>query len=398
MQIQGRRFGRLTAAVLLALAMLAMPMAGTAADPYEIYVIGELTGFNAFVGNEEVKTTLAIEQLVNKQGGIHGRPIKMIVKDSGSNPQVAVQFMNEAIAKKVPFVIGGGVVATCQAMAGAIKEDGPLLYCWSSGVLPPPGSWLYSSGFSALDQMATGLRYMRERGWTKVAAITSTDATGQDADRNLDVVFGYPENKNVPLSLREHFNVNDVSVAAQLARIKQSGATALIAWTTGTGFGTILRGLRDAGMDLPVLTTGGNLSYQQMEAYKDSIPSNLIFSGYPVLVPEAIRDRTLQRTVAQFIDMFKAENVRPDVGYAVAWDGVSIIINALKKIGLNATAAQIRDYINSQTAFTGSANGVMNFKAAPQRGLSKENIIVIRWDPQKDRFLAISSPGGMPLK
>ena len=215
--------------------------------------------------------------------------------------------------------IGGGVVATCQAMAGALKDDGPLLYCWSSGVLPPPGSWLYSSGFSALDQMAIGVRYMRERGWTKVAAITSTDATGQDADRNLDNVFGMPENKAVPLTIREHFNVNDVSVAAQLARMKQSGANAVIAWTTGTGFGTILRGLRDAGMDLPVLTTGGNLSYPQLEGYKETIPSNLIFAGYPVFVPDALRDRAL-RTVNQFIDMFKAAT-RPDVG--TRWPGTA---------------------------------------------------------------------------
>jgi len=389
---------RLAAAALASLFAFAVPTAGRAADPYEIYVIGELTGFNAFVGTEEVKTALAIESLVNKAGGIQGRPIKMIVRDSQSNPQIAVQFMNEAVAKKVPVVIGGGVAATCLAMAGVIKEDGPVLYCYSSGVLPPPGAWLYSSGFSALDQMATGVRYMRERGWTKMAAITSTDATGQDADRNLDNVFSQPENKSVTLAVHEHFNVNDVSVGAQLARIKQAGTQGLVAWTTGTGFGTILRGLRDAGMDVAVLTTGGNLSYTQMETYKESIPSNLIFSGVPVLVPDAIRDPALRRTVNQFIDLFKAEGIRPDIGHAVAWDGPTVVIAALKKLGLNATAPQIRDYINAQTAFAGGANGTMNFKAAPQRGLTKENIIVVRWDPAKDRFVAVSSPGGLPLK
>jgi hypothetical protein len=100
-------FGRL-AACLLALLVATIPLATRAADPYEIWVIGELTGSNAFVGNQEVKGTLAIESLINKQGGINGRPIKIIVKDDQTNPQVAVQFMNEAIAAKVPFVIGGG--------------------------------------------------------------------------------------------------------------------------------------------------------------------------------------------------------------------------------------------------------------------------------------------------
>lgn len=390
-------FRRSAALVLAAVVMLLLPTAGRAADPYEIYVIGEQTGSNAFVGNEEIKTALAVEALINKTGGLHGRPVKMVVKDSQTNPQIAVQFMNEAVAKGVPVVLGGGVASTCLAMAGVIKDDGPVLYCWSSGVLPAPGSWVYSSGFSALDQVGTGVRYLRERGWTKIAALTSTDATGQDADRNLDLVFANPENRSLTLVTREHFNVTDISLAAQLSHVKQSGAVALIAWTTGTPFGTVLRGMRDAGIDLPVLTTGGNLSYSQMEAYKDSIPSNVLFGGVPMLVPEAITNPAQKRAVAQVVDIFKGQEGRLDIGYAVSWDGPMLVMQALRKIGLTATAAQIRDSINAQTAYLG-LNGVMNFKVAPQRGLTKENIIVVRWDPQRDRFVAMSAPGGMPVR
>lgn len=382
---------------ILALVLLLAPRATRAADPYEIYVIAELTGSNAFIGGEESKSALAVAELYNRMGGINGRPIKMVVKDSQSNPQVAVQLMNDAVARHVPVVIGGGVVSTCNAMAGVIKEDGPVLYCWSSGVMPAPGSWVYSSSFSALDQMATGVNYMRERGWSKIATITSTDATGQDADRNVDAIFGRPENKASSLVAREHFNISDIGVTAQLARVKQSGAQGLIAWTTGTGLGTILRGLRDAGMDIPVLTTGGNLSYVQMETYKDSIPSNMLFAAIPSLVPEAVTDPAAKRAVMQFINFFRPSNVRPDIGYAVAWDGTVLVVQALRKIGANATAREIRDFINSQTRYVGSL-GPMDFKAYPQRGLGKDTILVARWDPLKDRFIGVSKPGGIPIK
>jgi branched-chain amino acid transport system substrate-binding protein len=382
---------------ILALVVLSAPLTTRAADPYEIYVIAELTGSNAFIGSEESKSALAVAELYNRMGGINGRPIKMVVKDSQSNPQVAVQLMNDAVARHVPVVIGGGVVSTCNAMAGVIKEDGPLLYCWSSGVMPAPGSWVYSSSFSALDQMATGVNYMRERGWSKIATITSTDGTGQEADRNVDAVFGRPENKASSLVTREHFNISDISVTAQLSRVKQSGAQGLIAWTTGTGLGTILRGLRDAGMDIPVLTTGGNLSYVQMETYKDSIPSNMLFAAIPSLVPEAVTEPAAKRAVMQFINFFKPLNVRPDIGYAVAWDGTVLVVQALRKIGANATARDIRDFINSQTAYVGSL-GPMDFKTFPQRGLGKDTILVARWDPLKDRFIGVSKPGGIPIK
>lgn len=387
---------RFAAAGLAALLLFAGAVPSRAADPYEIYVIAELTGFNAFVGNEEVKSILAVQDLVNKRGGINGRQIKMVVKDDQSNPQVAVQFMNEAMAHNVPIVFGGGVAATCLAMAGALKPEGPVLYCWSSGINPQAGGWIYSSAFAALDQMATGIRYMRERGAMKFAALTSSDATGQDADRNLGTVFGLLENRSTSLVSREHFNVSDISVGAQLARIKQSGAQGLIAWTTGTGFGTILRGLRDAGMsDLPVLTTGGNMSYQQMEAYKDIIPQTLLFSVIPAVVPEAVTDPRTKRAVADFVGAFKPQGIRPDVGYAVSWDGTFLVLGAFKKYGFNATPVQIRDYINEQTNDVGSF-GPMNFKLAPQRGLTKDTIIVARWDAQRDRWIAVSRPGGYP--
>jgi branched-chain amino acid transport system substrate-binding protein len=245
--------------------------------------------------------------------------------------------------------------------------------------------------------MATGVNYMRLRGWTKIATMTSTDATGQDADRNVDAIFGRPENKGSSLVSREHFAVSDIGVTAQLARIKESGAQGLIAWTTGTGLGTVLRGLRDAGMDIPVLTTGGNLSYTQMEAYKDSMPSQMLFAAIPSLVPEAVTDPVAKRAVMQFIDYFKPLNVRPDIGYAVAWDGTVLIMQALKKLGTNATAREIRDYINAQTSYVGSL-GPMDFKAFPQRGLGKDTILVARWDPLKDRFIGVSKPGGIPIK
>jgi branched-chain amino acid transport system substrate-binding protein len=388
---------RCLVAGILSLAILSVPLATRAADPYVIYVIAEVTGSNAFNGAEESKSALAVADLYNKQGGINGRPIKMVIEDSQSSPKVAVQLMNDAVAHNVAVVLGGGVVSTCNAMSGVIKDDGPVLYCWSSGVMPAPGSWVYSSSFSALDQMATGVNYMRERGWTKIATITSTDATGQEADRNVDAVFGRPENKASSLVIREHFGISDIGVTAQLSRIKQSGAQGLIAWTTGTGLGTVLRNLRDAGMDLPVLTTGGNLSYLQMEAYKDSIPSTMLFAAIPCLVPEAVTDPAAKRAVMQFIDYFKPLNVRPDIGYAVAWDGTVLVVQALRKFGDKATARDIRDFINSQTTYVGSL-GPMDYKTYPQRGLGKDTILVARWDPLKDRFIGVSKPGGVPIK
>jgi len=54
------------------------------------------------------------------------------------------------------------------------------------------------------------------------------------------------ENAAVAIVSRDHFTGADLSVAAQVARIKASDAQAVIVWTTGTPFGTVVRSLADA--------------------------------------------------------------------------------------------------------------------------------------------------------
>ncbi len=382
---------------MLGAAAVALPRHAVAADPYLIYAFAELTGSNAFVGAEEAKSLGVVETLVNASGGIQGRPVHFVIADDQSSPQVAVQLMNDAIARHAPAVVGGGIASTCSAAAGLIKADGPVLYCWSSGVHPPAGSFEYSSAFSSIDQMAAAIAYFRGRGWNKIAILTSNDATGQDADRSLDGVFALPANANMTIVTRQHFNITDISLAAQMSAIHASGAQALIAWTTGTPFGTVLHGMRDAGLDIPLTTTGGNLSYGQMEAYAPVMVSQLYFPAIPAVVPEGVSDPHVRTAVDQFLAATKAAGIRADIGYAVSWDGAQLIVNALRKLGTDATAAQIRDYIDAQRDYSG-AFGRFDFAATPQRGIGMDGIIIGHWDAAKDRWIAVSRPGGTPLK
>ena len=50
----------------------------------------------------------------------------------------------------------------------------------------------------------------------------------------------------------------------------------------------------------------------------------------------------------------KAAGIRPDIGYAVGWDGAQLFVGALRKYGFGATPEQIRDYIGSQRDYSGA--------------------------------------------
>jgi branched-chain amino acid transport system substrate-binding protein len=72
------------------------------------------------------------------------------------------------------------------------------------------------------------------------------------------------------------------------------------------------------------------------------------------------------------------------------------VIGALRKLGAKATASQVKDYVGGQTELAG-VNGIYNFKAVPQRGLTAQNALVSRWDRGADTWIVVSEPSGTPL-
>jgi len=373
----------------------AVPLAGVAAEPYEIQAILPLTGSGSFLGKEEAAGLNVIESQVNKAGGIGGRPIKFVVQDSQSSASVAVQLTNGVLAKKVPVIIGSSLVAECSAME-PLAKDGPVIYCFSPGVHPSAGSYMFSSGISTVDLLAASARFFRLKGWKKVAIITSTDATGQDAENTINAAFGAAENASEQIVLREHFNPTDISVAAQMAHVRASGAQALIAWTSGAPLGTLLRGAVEDGIDLPILTSSSNLTYAQMSAYTSFMPKDVYFPGSPGFAPNELPAGPLKQTVARATAAFTAAGLKPDEGHFLAWDATLLVIDALKKYGPGATAAQIRDYIDSTRGWYG-VFGEHDYRAVPQRGVGIGSVIMLRWDAGKGTWVGTSKPGGIPL-
>lgn len=317
------------------------------------------------------------------------------MQDDQSNPQVSVQLLNAVIAKHPPIILGSTLAAMCNAMLPLLK-DGPVDYCFSSAVYPPKGSYMFSGNVSTKDMLAVNVRYFRERGWKKLAMITTTDASGQDGDRNIGLVLAAPENKGMSLVAHEHFNPNDVSVDAQMSRIKASGAQALIVYAAGTPFGTVLHGAVDVGLNLPMSTTTANLVYDEMKQFSAFMPKELYFTGPPGVALDSLPSGPLKEAVRRFVDSAKAAGLHADIGLLAAWDPALLTVAALKELGLNVTARRMLDYIENLHGWAG-AYGVYDFRDGSQRGLSQSNGIMVRWDAAKDYWVAVSKLGGAPL-
>jgi branched-chain amino acid transport system substrate-binding protein len=392
-----KHFKRGLVAACCALLVALSPLSSRAADPYEIYVIEALTGPATFAGSAQAAAIAALEPVVNRTGGINGRPIKFVVKDDESNPQVALQLINEIEANaKVPFILGPSDVASCNAAFPLVAKAGPVLYCMSGAATPIPNSYGFTADVASSDLVVAGIRYFRLRGMTRVALVTTNEANGQLYDKAVDATLQLPENKDVQLVAHEHYNPNDLNANAQIARVKAANAQVLILGVAGTPTGTALRAISDLGLKIPVATGNGNASYVQMAQYEKFLPSKWYFFSFLCLLPDEVGDKQIRGALQTYATALRAAGVRPDGLQSSSWDPALMMVGALRKLGTNATPAQLRDYIAGLRGFVG-ANGRYDFLKTPLRGLDDSQAIIGLWDDGKQRWVAASKPGGVPL-
>lgn len=381
--------------VLAALFALTLFPGKAADEPIDIYAIISTTGPAAFVGGGEVIAFGAAEKYVNANGGVNGRPIHFVIQDDQSSPAMAVQIANQVFAKKPPIIIGPGFGATCAAVL-PLLANGPVAYCLSNTIHPPNGSFAFSASPSTRDFTAVEFRYLKAKGVKKIALLTSTDASGQDGEAVALENLRAPEFRDMQLVANEHFAVADLTVTAQLARIKAAGAEAIDAWTTGTPFGTVLRAVAETAYDGVVMTNAGNLSKVQMDQYAQVIPAQMIFSAPPLYgigdVPAPIKQAR-----ATYLEALRAVNVtEPDLTHFIGWDPAIITVDVLRHVGPNATAQQARDYLLKLHDFP-AGSGLYDFRRGDQRGIDPLASVVVRWDKASHEFQTISKPGGLPL-
>ena len=379
---------------LAAFVAVALPQRSVAAgDPIELFAILSMTGSGAFLGKGEQEGLLRAAEHLNQSGGITGRPVTFTIQDDGSNPQTALTLGTALIARKVPVFIGPTLAASCNALAPLLKS-GPVMYCLSASFPPERGSYFFTYQSPATDSVAIDFRYFRERGLKRIAMLASTDSTGQTGEAGIDAQMARPENGGLTIADREHYALNDLSVAAQIARIKSSGAQVLVAFGTGTPIGTVFRGIQDAGLEIPVVVSAGNFIYPEMKQFGAILPKELLSAAPPSITLDTLPKGPTKNAVREYIEAFKAAGIRADISEANTWDPAQIIFLALKKFGPNASATQIKDFISTLHGYAG-ANGIYDFRTGDQRGVSAfDNIIIARWDAGKDTWVAVSKFGG----
>jgi branched-chain amino acid transport system substrate-binding protein len=366
---------------------------------YHIHAILAVTGSVSFLGDDEKASLGALQKLVNSTGGIDGHPVSFDVSDNQSTASTSVSVASPLVSQ-VPVLIVGSATATDRPVDQLETSNGPVIYDLSPGDHPAVGGAVYSASNSTTNQTHAFVDFAKAKGWSHIAAITSTDSSGQDGWENIDKAV-QATGGAVTVTSHQTFDPTAVSVTTQLAQIKATNPQALFVWTTGTPLATVLKGMQQLGLtSIPVMTSNGNESYKEMQSIGNSLPAQLYFPSSQFRLSSSALTGQAKTLVEQFNSAMKAAGQPvPDEGDALAWDPALLIVSALRKLGVGATAQQIHQYISSQAGYVGIA-GTYDFASKSQadnRGLTIQSVYITRWDSSKMDWVQASGPAGTSL-
>jgi branched-chain amino acid transport system substrate-binding protein len=382
-------------ALLGSFASLTGPARAADTSPYVINVILPLTGPLAFVGTTDQHSLKIFESMVNKDGGIRGRPLQLVFSDDQGSPQNTVQLASQILASKPAVVFGSASAGLCTASAPLFQSSKTLDWCFSPTFYPPLGGYVYPSMVGSKDLMRVQVRYMRNLGIKRLAILSTTDVSGRTGESELNEVLKEPEYRGVTLVADEVFGATDVGVGAQLAKIKAATPDALMIWTSGPSLGTALTGVRDTGLDvLPIFASSSAMVYSQITGLAQVLPKTLYFVGFGFNSDHG-RNAEATRKLKAFDVAMTGAGVHIDGVTGFAWDGASIVVDALRALGTDATSEQLRTWIASQKNYAG-ISGIYNFQT-DMHGLGIDDVLVVRWDAQKQTWVPASKFGGLLL-
>lgn len=368
----------------------------SAKSPYIIHALLSETGAAGFLGTREAKALQVLAKHVNATGGIDGHPVQMSIQDNQSSPATSVSLATKLISSGVPFILNGSFVAADQAVDALAGPQGPFIYDLSPGTYPKAGSMVFSAGTSTNLDAQAYLTFLKSKGLTNIAAITSTDGSGVDGFHQLQTALAEPEFSSFHLLTHQTFDPTAVNVSTQLSVIKSQNPQAIIIWTTGTPLGTVLQGMTSLGMsNIPTVTTNGNAIYSELKHFSAILPKTLYF---PVAALDLgltdIPNPQVRAQVKTFDAAVNSAGGHPSDAWALAWDPPLLLIGALKKLGINATAAQIQAYMQKLHNVPG-VYGIYNTSYNDHRGLSANDVFMTQWNGNS--YTLLSGPGGTPL-
>ncbi len=304
----------------------------------KIGLIAPLSGYLAPSGEAIQRGMLLAIDEVNREGGVLGRPLALVVDDVENDPLAGVAVLQALVQHdKMVAVFTGTFSTVILAQLDIIHERqipliiplGSVTTITRNGRVPN-----YAFRIAMSDEYANEfmVRYALDVvGVRHPGIIAETTDWGNS---NVNGLSHWLARLARPAASIERFAQSETNMRHQLTRLRAAGADALLLVANASDAAAIIRGMVTLGWKVPVVSHSGTSIGRFVElagvANTDGVLTLQTFSFFGPLSPKA--NAVLRAYHARF-GTRRVEEVRVPIAVASSYDGIHLLARAIRQAG-----------------------------------------------------------------
>ena len=369
----------------LAAGLVFATLVSAPASAQEEFVVGAtvpITGNFAATGIQYYNALRLAQDDLNAKGGINGKKLRIVFEDTQSSNSTAVNALVKLVKQtKPPLIFLNSLSVQILAQEPEVVKAGvPVLYSGALVALHEKKNPLMFRIRPADDLQASILakgidEVMKSK---KPAILHMQDDYGAGTAKLLEAEL---KKRNISFAAVETFSPRDNDFSAQLLKVKNSGADAVICVTYNRDGALILKQRRALGIDLPFLCTTPMFAATTLELVDPEDLKDVYAAGDVVL---ETRSDASKDFVKRFADRW---GFKPDPYGAAYYDATMMLADALGKHG--ADPAKLQEYFTNLPPYEGVAQRYVNRKDGTNN--LAHSVVLVKFKPGTKDFEQVSS-------
>ncbi len=341
---------------LAVVAVIALPVSSDAARPgfdkKEIRIAqwGPQTGPAAPWGSVARGSDILFN-MVNEQGGIHGRKIKYFIRDDQYNPAQTKGVVKELVERKGIFAFVGGVGAACGMAVKDYLAQNKVIWVGPSTAINeyvfPPNPYLFAVYPLYEDEASILTKYIVEKmGVKKIGFFYQNDSYGKSG------LTGCKERlATYKMKLAEEIPVEpgEKDLSSQMLRLKNSRAEVVIMWVNPTSAAIALKTCATLNYKPQWISSNTLSDYQLMNKITGGMWEGVITGAFGV---PPLSDHPLMNKYREAAKKFAPEE-RFGTFYLAGVLFAEPLVDALKRVGPKLSTDACLKALNSTKDFQG---------------------------------------------
>ncbi|MDJ0567915.1 MAG: ABC transporter substrate-binding protein [Pleurocapsa sp. MO_192.B19] len=357
-------------------------------EPVKLGLVAALTGKSALSGEAITRgLTVAIDE-VNQAGGVlGGRSLELISRDDESNPAKGVAAARELIEQEDVAVVFGGLDSPVSlAMLPVFHElETPYMGVWAAATgitrndFDPNYAFRVSANDNIVDKFL--LRYAKEQyNVSKVGLMLINNPWGESNQQGFEE---WATEYDIEIAGVEKFNEEDNDVTAQLTRLKNSGAEALMLVANAAPAAQVMRSLTRINWDVPIVSHWGISGGRFPELAGDIANKVEFVQTYSFFDAQEETGQKVLNKLDEKFQLKEPSDILAPVGIANSYDALMLTAKAIDTAG-STEGSEIREALLNLPPHEGLIKTYDRpFTADNHDALTEDDYIMVRWEGNK---------------